>query len=139
MRIDGTANRANVNRNSNSKRSAGGGAVFRPEAAKASRPAQAQVPVAPSSGIEAILALQGVDRGQERKRNAVRHGQSLLDTLEEIKQDLLVGNIGEGRLHRLMALVTRARQQADPDLEALIDDIDLRAQVELAKFGMYAK
>lgn len=139
MRIDGTSNRANVNRNANSKPSAGAGTVFRPQVTQQSRPAQTQVPVAPNSGIEAILALQGVDRGAERKRNAVRHGQSMLDTLEEIKQDLLVGNIGEGRLHRLMALVTRARQEADPDLEALIDDIDLRAQVELAKFGMYTK
>ncbi|MCF6303147.1 MAG: flagellar assembly protein FliX [Devosiaceae bacterium] len=139
MRIDGTTNRANVNRNAKSKRSGAAGAVFRPETSQSSRPAQAQVPVAPSSGIEAILALQGVDTGPERKRNAVRHGQSLLDTLEEMKRDLLLGNVSEGRLHRLMALVTRARQEADPDLEALIDDIDLRAQVELAKFGMYAK
>ncbi len=139
MRIDGTANRANVNRNTNPKSAGKAGAVFRPQAARQSRPAPAQVPVAPNSGIEAILALQGVDQGAERKRNAVRHGQSMLDTLEEMKRDLLVGNISEGRLHRLMALVTRARQEADPDLEALIDDIDLRAQVELAKFGMYAK
>ena len=61
----------------------------------------------------------------------------MLDTLEEMKTDLLSGRVGEGRLNRLMALVTRAREQADPDLDALIDDIELRAKVELAKLGRF--
>lgn len=138
MRIDGTSARSGINRRAGSKGSNSSGAVFRPATASASKPAAPQVPISNASGIDAILALQGVDNSKQRRKQSMRHGHSMLDTLEEIKADLLIGNVSEGRLHRLMALVSRARQQADPDLEALIDDIDLRAQVELAKSGMFA-
>lgn len=137
MRIDGTSNRNSIGRPTGSQTKGQGGAVFRPAMATSTKPSAPNVPMAPTSGIEAILALQGVDNQKEKKRQAVRHGQSLLDTLEEVKADLLVGNIGEGRLNKLLALVTRSRQQADPDLDALIDDIDLRARVELAKLGRF--
>ncbi len=137
IRIEGNPNRNVIGKRPGSARKGAGGEVFRPAATVPSRPAAPSVPVQPGAGIEAILALQGVDETGERRRNAVRHGHSMLDTLEEIKADLLVGNIGEGRLNRLMAMVGRARQQADPELEALIEDIELRARVELAKLGRF--
>ena len=47
------------------------------------------------------------------------------------------GEVGEGRLNQMMALVTQARDEIDPALDALIDDIELRVRVELAKRGRY--
>ena len=62
---------------------------------------------------------------------------ALLDTLETIKADLLLGQVSEGRLNQLMVLVTQARERNLPELDDVLDDIELRARVELAKFGRY--
>lgn len=90
---------------------------------------------APVSELDAILALQAVDDPLLAKKRAVRHGQNLLDALDDIKADLLVGRIGEGRVNRLAALISKARDLSDPQIDSLLDDIELRAKVELAKLG----
>lgn len=90
-----------------------------------------------ASAIDALLALQAVEDPLFAKKKAVRRGQSLLDVLEEIKADLLVGKVSEGRLNQLVDLISQARQTSAPALDALIDDIELRARVELAKLGRY--
>lgn len=113
-----------------------GGAVFQPMMGDAGKTAGA-APLSAASGIDAILALQGIDDPLFSKRKTVKRGQSILDTLEEVKADLLVGRVGEGRLNKLLALVQQARDRVDPDLDALVDDIELRALVELAKLGLY--
>lgn len=138
MRIEGPSARGSVSRRPGAKGKGSGGAVFQPGDSGTAAQAAPTGPVHSAAGIESILALQGVDDPRFAKKRAVRHGQSMLDALEDVKAELLTGAVGEGHLNRLMALVTRARQQADPDLEALIDDIELRARVELAKLGRFA-
>jgi hypothetical protein len=103
-------------------------------AAVDSRPAAA---VAPATSLDALLALQAVEDPLLRKRKLVRRGTQLLDTLEEMKTDLLAGRVSESRLNQLMAVLGQAREKSDPRLDALIDDIELRARVELAKRGLY--
>ena len=137
MRIERNSTRNSVSRGKSAKGSAGSGAVFRPETSSPTKATSMSVPMQAASGIDAILALQGVDTREQRQRRAVNYGKTLLDTLEEMKADLLVGNVGEGRLNKLMVQIGRAREQADPDLEALIDDIELRARVEVAKLGRF--
>ncbi len=139
MRIDGTVNINPLSSRKNTKGKKGSEAVFKPDTTSQSPAAAPNFAMGQSSGIEAMLALQGVDNNVEGKQRAVRHAHSMLDTLDEIKADFLAGNVGEGRLNRLMAQVTRARQQAEPELISLIDDIDLLAKVELAKMGRYVK
>lgn len=86
--------------------------------------------------LDAILALQSVEDEGDRSRRAVQHGHDLLDQLEALRADLLSGHVTPQRIGSLLSLV-RARQQADdPQLEALVDDIALRARVELAKLGV---
>ncbi|HHG90600.1 MAG TPA: flagellar assembly regulator FliX [Devosia sp.] len=138
MRIEGTSPRHSVRRKSGSVGSGKGGAVFQAPQSSPPDQAAARGTVRAATGIDTILALQGVEDPRFSRKRAVRHAQSMLDTLEEIKADLLAGGVGEGRLNKLMALVTRAHQQADPELEALIEDIELRARVELAKLGRYS-
>ena len=36
-----------------------------------------------------------------------------------------------------MTLIAQAREQSLPGLDGVLDDIELRARVELAKFGRY--
>jgi hypothetical protein len=92
---------------------------------------------APAQDIGSLLALQAVEDPTLKKKKLVRRGNQLLDTLDEIKADLLVGRASEGRLNQLMALITQARERSDPALDALLDDIELRARVELAKRGLF--
>jgi len=87
--------------------------------------------------IGSLLALQAVEDPMLKKKKLVRRGKQLLDTLDEIKADLLVGRASEGRLNQLMALISQARERSDPALDGLLDDIELRARVELAKRGLF--
>ena len=88
-------------------------------------------PVAP---VDSLLALQEVsDQSQGRKR-AVRRASSMLDVLEDIRLGLLTGRLPRTRLEELVKLVESKRENMiDPRLETVLDEIELRAKVELAK------
>lgn len=135
MRIDSTARTSNVTGRSGINRSANGG-FFVEEGTPQARISSAE-PVIGATGIEALLALQSVDDALYAKRKAVKRGNQLLDTLESIKADLLLGQVSEGRLNQLMVLIGQARQRNLPGLDDVLDDIELRARVELAKFGRF--
>lgn len=136
MRIDGSLRSNGIGR----RAGVGGASVGRgfaiDDGAAAERAANAD-PVFASSGIDALLALQAVEDPLFARKKAVRRGTNLLDTLDAIKADLLAGQVSEGRLNALMAMLTSARERGLPDLDGLLDDIELRARVELAKFGRY--
>ena len=98
--------------------------------------AQAQAASSASgvSDVSALMALQGVESDTERRKRAVRRGGGLLDRLEELKLALLSGESGAASLERLSRSL-REERPADPDpvLTDVLDQIDLRAAVELAK------
>lgn len=99
----------------------------------------AAAPVAASgvsgvAGVSALMALQGVEGPLERRRRAIRRGGGLLDRLDELKLALLSGEAGEAALDRLARTLREDRpSDADQALTGLLDQIDLRAAVELAK------
>lgn len=138
MRIEGPAPRRDVNKSRKSSGTSSQGETFSTGHAEEGARAQSGAPMQSATAIDAILALQSVDDPLLAKRRAVKHGAALLDTLDEVKTDLLIGQVSEGRLNRMMAMVSRARQTAQPDLEALIADIELRVRVELAKMGRFS-
>jgi hypothetical protein len=85
-------------------------------------------------GVEALLALQDVGGPLERKRRAVRRAGRILDVLDEIKVALLEGALSSADLDRLRRAVRDERERTeDPALEAVLDEIELRAAVEVAK------
>jgi hypothetical protein len=60
----------------------------------------------------------------------------MLDELEQIRLGLLLGQIPQARLEQLAQMVRARREQLDdPKLIAILDDIELRAAVELAKLS----
>lgn len=135
MRVENTARSSSISSRSGVSRSGQGG-FFVDDAASPQRPA-ATAPLAATSGIDALLALQAVEDPLLARKKALRRGNALLDTLEAIKADLLLGRVSEGRLNQLMALIGQARERNLPGLDGVLDDIELRARVELAKFGRY--
>lgn len=90
------------------------------------------------SGVSTVLALQGAPDSTEgrARRRAVQRGDAMLDELEEIRLGLLLGAIPRGRLEQLAQMVRARREQVDdPKLTAILDEIELRAAVELAKLA----
>lgn len=86
------------------------------------------------AGVSALMALQGVEDPTERRRRAIRRGGCLLDRLDELKLAVLAGQSGANVLANLARAVREARpDSADPGLNSVLDQIDLRAAVELAK------
>ena len=136
MRIDTNNRTSGVGKSGSSGRSAGH-ADFVPAGADGPARVATAAPVAGTTGIDAILALQAVDGPLEGKKKALRRGRTLLDVLDEIKADLLVGQVSAERLDALSAMLSQVRERSEPALDAVLDDIDLRVRVELAKLGRY--
>jgi hypothetical protein len=100
------------------------------ETASAVRPSQATG----VGSIDALLAMQEVDGPLERRRKAVRRAGRILDVLDEIKMALLEGQASPQALERLIGAVRQERDGTeDPRLEGLLDEIETRAAVEMAK------
>jgi Class II flagellar assembly regulator len=89
--------------------------------------------------LDALLALQAVgEDGDEAARGTGRRrGETLLDLLDRLRAGLLAGRVPAAHLVELAGLV-RARRgtSGDARLEQIIDEIELRAEVELAKLAM---
>ena len=89
------------------------------------------------SSLEALLALQQADNPMERRRRAVGRGGRLLDVLEKLKLAMLDGLGGAAALDGLARAVREERNQTgEPALEEVLDEIETRAAVEMAKAEM---
>ena len=63
----------------------------------------------------------------------------ILDELDDLKLAVLEGRISADQLNRIVSQMSARREQSDDHrLEDVLDGIDLRAQVELAKLGRFA-
>ncbi|MEJ0062800.1 MAG: flagellar assembly protein FliX [Alphaproteobacteria bacterium] len=86
--------------------------------------------------ISPVVSLQEVDDAMARKSRGKARAKEILDRLEDIRLELLTGSVSKDRLMQLSRMVAQRRQDIDdPRLTEILDDIDLRAQVELAKLG----
>ncbi len=95
----------------------------------------------PINAVDALLALQEVEDSTSEQANARARarGGALLDRLDEIRHGLLAGRISKSTLNELAATVRSKRAQAtSPELAEVLDEIELRAEVELAKFDHQA-
>jgi len=88
----------------------------------------------PLAALSSLLAVQEVPDPLVGKRRAVQHGDTLLEELKDLQIGLVQGWISEEKLQSLASLLERPRPTIDdPDLNQVLDDIELRAAVELAK------
>jgi hypothetical protein len=88
----------------------------------------------PIAALDSILMLQGLDDSTQGKSKAFAHGEQLLDLLDSVRDGLLAGGVPRATMNKLAAAVTRRHEVfADPKLQDVLDQIELRAHVELAK------
>jgi len=86
--------------------------------------------------VDALLAIQGAEdptQGAARRRARKRSGV-ILDELDKIRMAMLGGTLTVGHMIDIADVVASHREKImDPVLTDIMDEIDLRAQVELAK------
>ncbi|MGO1117858.1 flagellar assembly protein FliX [Rhodovibrionaceae bacterium A322] len=91
---------------------------------------------APVAAVDALLSLQEVPDSLSGEAQAKQRGEDLLDQLDQIRLGLLEGALAPVQVERLVGLVASKRGQiSDPKLLAILDEIEIRAAVELAKLG----
>jgi len=132
MRILGSNATARVATSSAPRRTGSGGfSIAEEEVPKSVAPAASLRTV---GGIDALIALQGQDDLPERRRHAVKRGRIALDALDELKVGLLSGMLGPSTLMRLRSATADMRDASgDAKLDAVLAEIELRLEVEIAK------
>jgi Class II flagellar assembly regulator len=87
-------------------------------------------------GIDALIALQGLEDPTERRRQALKRGRLALDALEELKIGLLGGTLSQSTLNQLQAAAgTLKGSSGDAGLDSVLGEIELRVEVEIAKMA----
>jgi hypothetical protein len=90
-----------------------------------------------TANIDALIALQGIEEDPaERRRRSVARGKGALDVLDQLKLGLLSGNLDSSTMARLRDAAANLKSSSgDPGLDAVLSEIELRVEVELAKAG----
>lgn len=96
-------------------------------------------PLAGSASIGqlgALLSLQEVDDASgDSRRKAKKRADLILEQLEKVKLALLTGGLSVSMLEDLSRTIKVQKENInDPLLTEIIDEIDMRAQIELAKY-----
>ncbi|THD61811.1 MAG: flagellar assembly regulator FliX [Bradyrhizobium sp.] len=104
---------------------------------------ESRAAVAPraAGNIDALLALQGIqdiEDPAERRKRSVQRGRGALDVLDDLKIGLLSGNFDASTVTRLRTAAADLKSTSgDPGLDAVLSEIELRVEVELAKAGQF--
>src|SRR6202047_2649804 len=121
----------------NSKRT--GSTGFSLPAAASTPEARATSGPKATANIDALLALQGIEEDPvERRKRSVQRGKGALDVLDDLKLGLLSGNFDASTVSRLRDAAANLKSSSgDPGLDAVLSEIELRVEVELAKAGQF--
>ena len=93
--------------------------------------------VAGVSSVGALIGIQEVSEEDVRRKRAIKRGRFTIEALEQLRDGLLTGSLPIATIRNLERLVAEERAlTADPRLQSILDDIELRAAVEIAKLEM---
>ena len=89
------------------------------------------------SEVSSILLVQEIPQDSSagnQNKNLFTRGEALLDQLGIIRDGLLAGSLPADKLKELTKILNEEKTiNSDPQLSEIIDEIELRAEVELAK------
>lgn len=136
MRVTGTRTIRETRNVSRKRASQSGAEQFRVEIPENRTETSPVAGTAPPAPIDPLLSLQEVPDGTARRARGVLRGHDLLDDLDEIRHGLLAGVLSHSRLSRLQNRLNKLRDRDDVKLSQLLDEIEVRAAVELAKLEM---
>jgi hypothetical protein len=106
-----------------------------------SMPGEAPASASGPSSLAAVslgdmLILQEVEDDAAHDRAARRHGRAMLAELKALQRALLADSPDPEPLRRLAALAADVPLAADQRLADALEDVSVRAWVELARFGI---
>jgi len=134
MRVNGPNGTAAVANASTARRSSSG--TFSLSEAGTSRPSTGTTGLRTIGGIDALIALQGIEDPTERRRRALARGRTALDALDELKIGLLSGSLDPAMLGKLRSAASGLKDgSGDSRLDGVLSEIELRVEVEIAKMG----
>lgn len=109
-------------------------ALSNAEASLASEETSATREASAVCGVNPFLGLQEVDGAEYERGKAVKQGRLTLEVLSQLRDALLMGSLPVSTIERLERLVSTERAvTTDPVLSSILDEIELRAAVEMAK------
>ena len=88
------------------------------------------------TSADAIFATQTISTEEENqiRKKLIKKGKDLLESLEEIREGLLFGEISRDRLIEISRMVKQKDiSSQDEKLQEILQEIELRVEVELAK------
>lgn len=137
MRITGLGQTTGVSGTGRKKASQSGSFSAALDAGETSAPS-ATLNTMPVTSL-GLLALQEAPTATASRSKGVARAEELLGQLNDIRRGILLGTLSGPQLQGLLASV-RDRKVAtdDPRLNGLLDEIELRAAVELAKLGIFS-
>ena len=137
MRIYGP-NGTTVGSSTSSTRRTSSTSFSLPEATSVPEEVRAAAPPMATTSLDALLALQGVEDPTERRKRSVARGKGALDVLDDLKLGLLSGSFDATTVSRLRNAAANLKESSgDPGLDAVLGEIELRVEVELAKAGQF--
>lgn len=90
---------------------------------------------APVMSVDQLVGLQGVDDALHSKKQVQQRATDILDRLDMLRLQILEGRISKEQLMQLARVVNvRRTHTTDPQLIEILNEIELRAQIEIAKF-----
>jgi len=91
--------------------------------------------ISATAALNNLLLLQEINEEEVRRKKLLKKGYSLLESLEQLRSRLLVGSVSPQLLLEISRQISEQKQLVmDPRINEIIEDIELRAAVELAKF-----
>ncbi len=91
----------------------------------------------PLTAVSSLLSLQEMPTSSEGRSKGLARAEDLLQHLEMIRHGLLAGQIPKHKLKDVVAAVSREQERTDdPALGEILNDVELRVKVELAKLEM---
>ena len=90
----------------------------------------------PLTAMNSLLGLQEIPSSTEGKARNIIRANDLLEHLDHIQRGLLMGSISPKQLNGILTLIASKKIPSnDEKLNAIIDDIELRVKIEIAKLG----
>lgn len=136
MKIEGPSKTGQASKSNKSGKTTKTGASFGDMLTQATQGGQQTQAAQSINQVDALLAVQGAEDPTERaaRRRVRERGENILRKLDNIRLGLLTGRLSAREMLEVADVIASHREKInDPRMTAVLDEIDLRAQIELAK------
>jgi len=144
MKIDGTKSSSEINKKKSAKKTSSGDDAFQSlvDGGSSSESASQTGLSAGIASVDVLLAAQSAEdptQKASKQRMKMRAGD-ILDKLNDLKLAMVTSEVTVGHMVSIADVVASHREAiTDPELSSILDEIDLRAHVELTKMDMAKK